>query len=91
MKPIEIPKLGGYAKILNVLLAVAVLVAAALVVVPKAQAQGSPEKDRQLLTGIYLALGGPGWTNSTNWLDDDQPLNQWHGVTTDAQGARDRP
>ena len=86
MKPIEIPKLGRYAKILNVLLAVAVLVAAALVVVPKAQAQGSPEKDRQLLTGIYLALGGPGWTNSTNWLDDDQPLNKWHGVITDAQG-----
>ena len=69
-----------------VALAVALLVAVASANPLKAQGGGSPEMDRQLLSGLYYALGGSRWTNDDNWLDDDQPLDRWRGVTTDAQG-----
>ena len=76
----ERSRLPGNAKILTVLLAFTVLLAAALVLAPGAHAQGSTERDRQLLTGIYFALGGAGWAESDYWLSDE-PLDQWHGVT----------
>ena len=41
--------------------------------------------ERGILEALYHATGGPGWTNSGNWLTD-APLHQWHGVTTDLNG-----
>ena len=34
---------------------------------------------------LFNALGGPNWTNRTNWLSD-LPLGAWHGVETDEDG-----
>ena len=45
----------------------------------------TPETDRAALVALYDATGGTNWTESSNWTSDS-PLNQWHGVTTDASG-----
>ena len=39
--------------------------------------------DREALIAFYHATGGPDWEEQTNWLSDE-PLHDWHGVTTDA-------
>ena len=41
--------------------------------------------DREILIALYNATDGDNWTNNTNWLSDE-PLSNWHGVTTDADG-----
>ena len=41
--------------------------------------------DRDVLVALYNATGGRNWTHSANWLSN-RPLNEWHGVTTDASG-----
>ena len=41
--------------------------------------------DRSILTSLYETCGGSSWFKSTNWLTG-MPLNQWWGVTTDAEG-----
>ena len=41
--------------------------------------------DREILIALYNATDGANWTNNTNWLSDE-PLGNWHGVTTDADG-----
>ncbi len=41
--------------------------------------------DRAALEALYWATDGDNWTNNTNWLTD-QPLDQWHGVTTNPDG-----
>ena len=41
--------------------------------------------DRAILVALYNATDGDNWTNNTNWLSDE-PLGNWHGVTTDANG-----
>ena len=41
--------------------------------------------DRAVLMEFYEAAGGANWANNANW-NTDAPLNQWHGVTTDAAG-----
>ena len=41
--------------------------------------------DKAVLVVLYNATDGDNWTNNTHWLSD-QPLGQWHGVTTDADG-----
>ena len=41
--------------------------------------------DRTTLTALYNQTGGNNWTNSTNWVTDE-PLDYWHGVTTDEAG-----
>ena len=47
---------------------------------------GSPATDRAALVALYNATGGRHyWGNKTNWLSD-QPLGDWYGVTTDADG-----
>ncbi|MXZ70432.1 MAG: hypothetical protein F4Z04_02805 [Acidobacteria bacterium] len=51
----------------------------------EALAQGSVQSDRAALVRLYNATDGPNWANSTNWLSDE-PLSDWHGVTTDANG-----
>ena len=48
-------------------------------------AAGSAAIDRLALEAIYRAAGGPNWTNRANWLSDE-PLGQWHGVTTNNDG-----
>ena len=45
----------------------------------------APAQDRAVLVVLYNATGGPNWTDSTNWLSSE-PLSEWHGVSTDAQG-----
>ena len=50
-----------------------------------AVAQGSVAMDRAALIALYDATGGQTWTDSTNWKTD-APLDEWHGVTTDAAG-----
>ena len=42
--------------------------------------------EREALTAFYHATDGPNWTDSTNWLDDDMELGEWHGVTTNTDG-----
>ena len=51
-----------------------------------AAVQAQPASDRAALVALYNATAGPNWTNSTNWLDPDRPLGEWHGVTTDETG-----
>ena len=40
---------------------------------------------RDALVALYHAAGGAEWKNNEGWLSDD-PLGEWHGVTTDASG-----
>ncbi len=46
---------------------------------------GTVASDRAALIALYNATDGPNWRNSTNWLSDN-PLGEWHGVTTDGEG-----
>ncbi len=46
----------------------------------------APHPDRAALVALYHATGGPDWDQKTNWLTDE-PLGQWHGVTTDSAGS----
>ena len=48
-------------------------------------AADAPESDRAVLVALYNATNGAQWEDNTNWLSD-QPLDQWYGVTTDADG-----
>ncbi|MCY4109295.1 MAG: hypothetical protein OXG11_09730, partial [Chloroflexi bacterium] len=41
--------------------------------------------DRTALVAIYNATDGPNWTNREYWLTDE-PVSEWHGVTTDPDG-----
>ena len=43
--------------------------------------------DRDALTALYDATDGPNWRNSVNWLSDTAPLDEWFGVSTDADGC----
>jgi Leucine-rich repeat (LRR) protein len=42
--------------------------------------------DSLALVDLYNATGGANWTNRTNWLSNN-PINTWHGVTTNAEGC----
>lgn len=42
-------------------------------------------QDRSALVALYDATGGPGWLESDGWMSD-QPIGQWHGVTTGPDG-----
>lgn len=44
--------------------------------------------DRDILVALYGATVGSRWGISTKWLTD-APLDQWHGVSVDAQGRVD--
>ena len=41
--------------------------------------------DRNALIAFYDMTGGPDWTDRANWLSN-APLDEWHGVSTDADG-----
>lgn len=45
----------------------------------------SPLSDREILEFLFDATGGADWANASNWLTDE-PLGEWHGVTTDSDG-----
>ena len=45
-----------------------------------------PSEERAVLAEFYEAAGGANWANNANW-NTDAPLDQWHGVTTDATGS----
>ena len=42
-------------------------------------------RDREALIALYNSTAGPDWTVSTNWLSDE-PIDTWHGVSTDDEG-----
>ena len=42
-------------------------------------------REREALVALYNSTAGPNWTVSTNWLSDE-PIDTWHGVSTDADG-----
>ena len=44
--------------------------------------------DRAALRVFHNDTGGQDWSNRTGWLESDLPLEQWHGVTTDAESGR---
>ena len=44
-----------------------------------------PSTDRAALVALYNATNGANWTRKANWLSDE-PLGEWHGVTTDDDG-----
>ncbi|MCE2399217.1 MAG: Ig-like domain-containing protein [Gemmatimonadetes bacterium] len=44
--------------------------------------------ERQVLEILYGELGGDGWRNNANWKTD-KPLDEWHGVSTNADGRVD--
>ena len=45
----------------------------------------APAQDRAALLVLYRATDGANWTDSTNWRSNE-PLSEWHGVSTDGQG-----
>ena len=46
---------------------------------------GDVNTDRAALAALYKATNGSGWQYDTNWLSN-QPLGEWEGVSTDADG-----
>ena len=48
----------------------------------------APAQDRAALLVLYNATDGANWTDSTNWRSNE-PLSEWHGVSTDEQGRVD--
>ena len=48
-------------------------------------AQTSAETDREALVALYNATDGERWNNNDNW-QSDAPIDEWHGVTTGANG-----
>ena len=41
--------------------------------------------DRDVLVALYNATDGGNWRTGTNWLSQE-PLGNWHGVTTNSNG-----
>ena len=41
--------------------------------------------DRDVLVALYNATDGGNWRTGTNWLSQE-PLGDWHGVTTNSDG-----
>ena len=46
---------------------------------------GDVNTDRAALAALYNATNGSGWQYDTNWLSN-QPLGEWEGVSTAADG-----
>ena len=69
-------------RFLVAVMAVAAMALAGAAATGLAQAQTNTSTD---LVALYNATGGASWSHNTNWLSD-QPLGEWHGVTTDGSG-----
>ena len=52
---------------------------------PTGTALADADGDRAALVALYNATDGQNWTDNANWLSD-QPLGDWFGITTDANG-----
>ena len=48
-------------------------------------AQGAVADDRAALEALYDATDGVNWVSNDNWKTEE-PLGEWHGVTTDSTG-----
>ena len=72
---------------LGILVGCSALVAVLSIGVACAQELPSPTEwsDRATLVELYNTTDGSNWVNNTNWLSD-RPLEEWHGITTDADG-----
>ncbi len=57
----------------------------ATVGVRAATAWSGRKVDRAVLVEFYNATNGANWSDNTNWKSDE-PLDTWHGVTTDGGG-----
>ena len=44
------------------------------------------EREKDALEAFYNATGGATWTENSNWLDDEVPVGEWYGVTTNDAG-----
>ena len=53
--------------------------------VPDPSAGPDTAGERAALVALYNATNGPNWTQNDNWLSEE-PLGEWHGVTTDSNG-----
>ncbi|MBN1429491.1 MAG: DUF11 domain-containing protein [Anaerolineae bacterium] len=71
---------GAVVTVLLVFFMLAVLTSATPV---QAHPLGATAAEIASLTSLYNALGGPGWTNNSNWLVGDPCINAWHGLTCD--------
>ena len=47
---------------------------------------GTADSDREVLVAFFALKWGDRWYNSTAWAAADAPLDEWFGVTTDADG-----
>ena len=47
--------------------------------------RGPQARDRAALVALYHATEGDNWDENANWLSN-KPLDDWYGVTTNAQG-----
>ena len=72
-------------RFLVAVMAVAAMALAGAAATGLAQAQTNTSTDLVALVALYNATGGASWSHNTNWLSD-QPLGEWHGVTTDGSG-----
>ena len=52
---------------------------------PTTTVDGDASSDRGAVVALYHATAGDNWANNTGWLTD-APLNEWHGVETNAEG-----
>ena len=62
-----------------------ILLLLATVSAPTDTALADSADDRNALVALYNATDGSNWTNRANWLSDG-PLDNWYGVTSDANG-----
>lgn len=42
---------------------------------------GDLDQDREALSALYNATGGPDWTDNTGWATGDSDLASWYGLT----------
>lgn len=41
------------------------------------------KRDSLALVALYNSTNGPEWSNNTNWLSTEVPIDDWHGVTVE--------
>jgi len=46
---------------------------------------GTQHDDAEILNKLYLAIGGPSWVESSNWLSTTTPVCAWYGIKCHSQ------
>ena len=46
-----------------------------------------PQSERDALVALYNSMGGPAWTNQTNWMGTPGTENTWYGVMTNPENT----